>query len=84
MFSTARIFCCFHPDFKIDEETEKGYLILNTGKWVVEWDELDENDKTRILFKTLYKHKHRRKSFLTPEEAEEFMNILHSKQKVFD
>jgi hypothetical protein len=84
MFSTSRIFCCYHPDFKIDEETDKGYLVLNTGKWVVEWDELDEKEKNRILFKTLYKHKHHRKEFLTAEEAEEFINILHKQEKVFD
>lgn len=84
MYSTARIFCCYHPDFKIDEETEKGYLILNTGKWVVEWDELDETDTQRMFFKTLFRHKHQKKEFQTPEEAEEFMNILHRKQKVFD
>jgi hypothetical protein len=84
MYSTARIFCCYHPDFKIDEESEKGYLILNTGKWVVEWDELDDGETMRILFKTLFRHKHKRKEFQTPEEAEEFMNILHRKQKVFD
>lgn len=84
MLSTARIFCCYHPDFKIDKETEKGYLVLNTGKWVVEWDELDKETKSKMFFQTLYKHKHFKKVFLTPEEAEEFMNILHSKQKIFD
>jgi len=84
MFSTSRIFCCYHPDFKIDQETDKGYLVLNTGKWVVEWDEIDKDEKSKIFFKTLFRHTHKRKEFLTPEEAEEFMNLLHRQQKVFD
>lgn len=84
MFSTSRIFCCYHPDFKIDEETDRGYIVLNTGKWVVEWDELHRKDTNTFIKTLLFSRKHHRKEFLTAEEAEDFMNILHKREKVFD
>lgn len=40
--------------------------------------------KIMIFFKTLYSRNHFKKEFLTVEEAEDFMNILHKREKVFD
>lgn len=84
MYSTARIFCCWHPDWVIDETAEKGYRELKTGKWVVEWDELEKTERKNAFLKTVYKHKHFRKDFQDIDEAEKFMNKLRTMQKVFD
>ena len=84
MYSTSRIFCCWHPDWVIDETAEKGYRELKTGKWVVEWDELEKTDKKGAFLKIIHKRKHFRKDFQDINEAEKFMRQLHTLQKVFD
>lgn len=81
MYSTSHIFCCYHPDFIQDGES---YRILPTGRWIVEWDELHEKDINTFIKTLFFSRKHHRKEFLTAEEAEEFINILHKQEKVFD
>lgn len=79
MLSITRIFCCWHPDFVQDES---GYRVLETGKYVVEWDEVDKQDKKTIFFKTFYNRQHFTKDFDNKEQAEKFMKTLYTKQKL--
>ena len=32
------VYYCKHPDFIQDDSDPKGYKLLDTAKWVVEWD----------------------------------------------
>jgi hypothetical protein len=77
MHAITHIYCCWHPDFI---QVDDSYTVLDTGKYVVEWDEIDKTDRKLIFFKTIYNRKHYTKDFTTLEDAARFMNYLHTKQ----
>lgn len=61
----------YHPDFIEDPTEPRGYKILDTGRWVVEWDVSPYH-----TLGILTKREHFSRSFLTEEEAIEFENKL--------
>lgn len=40
LIKIRNVYYCYHPDGVQDDNEPKGYRILPTGKWVVEWDVL--------------------------------------------
>lgn len=68
-----KIFYCFHPDFIQDDNEPKGYKVLCTGKWVVEWDRLSRR-KEKYHNNVIITHY--KKPFTTKPEAENFYNVL--------
>jgi hypothetical protein len=65
------VYYCKHPDFIQDDSAPKGYIVLDTAKWVVEWDIVPYN----ITIPGCFLKKHCRASFPTEEEA----RIFHKK-----
>lgn len=67
-----KIFHTYHPDFVQDGTEPRGYRLLPTGRWVVEWDIYG-------CFTIIPQGKeHHTASFVTEEEAIEFEKKLHS------
>ena len=67
----SKAFYCFHPDYVQDENEPKGYKILSTGLWVVEWDEVETLKKQ---FSCLPNVIHKRMAFNAEKEAKRFWN----------
>ena len=70
-FKFNRIAYSYHPDFVQDDNEPKGYRILPTGKWVVEWvvREFYPTDEPE-------QPKHCKRSFPTEAAAKFFENQL--------
>lgn len=66
------VYYCKHPDFIQDDSDPKGYKILDTAKWVVEWDVVPFHSTPT----TFFLREHYRASFPTEEQARSFYNKI--------
>lgn len=62
------VYYCKHPDFIQDDSDPKGYKVLDTASWVVEWDVLPYYFNPLALVQK----KHFRAKFATEEQARIF------------
>lgn len=70
-FKIKRLSYSYHPDFVQDDNEPKGYRILPTGKWVVEWVACDASSSENPQ-----PPKHCRRAFSTEQLAKTFENKL--------
>lgn len=63
----------YHPDFIEDKSEPNGYRILDTGRYIVEWSVRDV-----YILNPLKSEQNYKCSFLTPEEAERFVQKLYN------
>lgn len=68
-----KIFHTWHPDFVQDDSEPRGYRILSTGRWVVEYDVI----AALSIFPD--GKRHYTKSFQLEEQALAYERILHSR-----
>jgi hypothetical protein len=62
------VYYCKHPDFIQDDSDPKGYKVLDTAKWVVEWDVVP----FYLSPSSFFLKEHYRASFPTEEQARSF------------
>lgn len=62
------VYYCKHPDFIQDDRYPNGYIVLDTAKWVVEWDVVPYYFNPVACFQK----EHYRASFSTEEQARSF------------
>lgn len=68
-----KIFYTYHPDFIQDDIDPRGYQLLSTGRWIVEWDVV-------ASYVVLPQgREHRSKSFTTEQEAIAFDRALRNR-----
>lgn len=63
-----KIFYTYHPDFVEDETEPRGYRILDTGNWVVEWD---------VRVSGTAGKEHHTARCATEDDARYFVSLLH-------
>ena len=68
----SKVFYTFHPDFIHDPDSPTGYKILNTGKWVVEWNAKQAYCNLPTV------RKHYSETYLTEKEALAHVAYLES------
>lgn len=66
------VYYCKHPDFIQDDRYPNGYIVLDTAKWVVEWDVVPYY-YSPVEFP---QKEHYRASFPTEEQARSFYNKI--------
>ncbi len=66
------VYYCKHPDFIQDDRCPNGYIVLDTAKWVVEWDTVPFYSTPANFFLK----EHYRASFPTEEQARSFYNKI--------
>lgn len=66
------VYYCKHPDFIQDDRYPNGYIVLDTAKWVVEWDTVPFYSTPA----TFFLKEHYRASFPTEEQARSFYNKI--------
>lgn len=66
------VYYCKRPDFIQDDSDPKGYIVLDTAKWVVEWDTVPFYSTPA----TFFLREHYRASFPTEEQARSFYNKI--------
>lgn len=66
------VYYCKHPDFIQDDSDPKGYKVLDTAKWVVEWDVVPYYFSPVACFQK----DHYRASFPTEEKARIFYSKI--------
>jgi hypothetical protein len=66
------VYYCKHPDFIQDDRYPNGYIVLDTAKWVVEWDVVPYYYSPVAFFQK----EHYRASFPTEEQARSFYNKI--------
>lgn len=70
-YKLRRVSYSYHPDFIEDPCDPKGYRVLDTGRWIVEWDLIQ-----CPVLGIISHFKHYTRSFLTEEQAKEFESRL--------
>ena len=66
------VYYCKHPDFIQDDRYPNGYIVLDTAKWVVEWDVVPYYFSPVACFQK----DHYRASFPTEEKARIFYSKI--------